>query len=702
MDNGAEVFAKLPNPNAGPTGYTTASEVATHELLRDVFNIPVPRILAWSFDAATNPVEAEYIVTEKAPGVRLGSVWSQWSQEAKLKLIRQIVDIEDRLTTISFPRHGCIYFKDDLRSLAGYAEDIKIESAATESLERFSIGPLTSSELWEGTRRNMRLDRGPWCDPQEYTQALGRNEIAWIESHACPRMNYYRSDKEQEFPGDGLALLAKYMKVAPYLIPSPIHEAATSKVIWHPDLHLDNVFVDPDTYEITCIVDWQSACVAPLFYQSGVPRMFRHPGPVREGWVVPERPEHFDTLSEDEKRTVDNDLESETIHKYYEAQVCKRAPSHWSVLHGSSIPILRKPVWLVSGVWQNRDLFFLRQSLLSLATHWHEIFAEDQLPCPIEFTDEEINLHSKEENNIDGVGRILALFRDQGVLPIDGMVDPEDYEITSQNSRKFKDIFIGLAKDEAERELYTKLWPYQMPSYASNPSSLRTLSDPTKSVTTRSGVRLPVLSLATRWLFAPHPTFYHHPKFQSSSSLEEDTAIELTMQSDEGFVIVPGDEPSDDLIQAVTEEVSHNEHSSPKGCGPKCHELMGYGVKLPEEAWFQTYLGCSYSSARKIGDTRVMTFNKNRIGRFVPGPPGTVLVYRAATRAGLYPENGFFKIVPRSHRMTAGEIKRAESKTLKLRPRDVLFFVANLTIEYVTSGEGIALCEAVSSSLKSE
>ncbi|KAE8408302.1 phosphotransferase enzyme family protein [Aspergillus pseudonomiae] len=462
MDNGAEVFAKLPNPNAGPPGYTTASEVATHVLLRDVLKIPVPRVLAWSFDAPNSPVEAEYIVTEKAPGIRLGSFWSQWPQEAKLKLIRQIVDIENRLTTISFPQHGCIYFKDDLRALTGDAEDINIESAAAESLSRFAIGPLTSTELWEGARRDMRLDRGTWHDPQEYTQALGRNEIAWIKSHACPRMNYYRSDQEHELPDDGVALLTKYMDVAPYLIPSPINETAMSKVIWHPDLHLDNVFIDPDTYEITSIVDWQSACIAPLFYQSGVPRMFRHPGPVREGWVVPERPGNFDTLSEDERRMIDKNLESETIHKYYEAQVYKRAPSHWDVLHDSSIPILRKPVWLVSGMWQNRDLFFLRQSLLSLATHWHEIFANDQLPCPIEFTEEELELYSKEEENIDGVGRMLVLFRDQGVLPVDGMVDPEDYENAIENSHRFKDIFVGLAKDEAERKLYEKLWPYQM------------------------------------------------------------------------------------------------------------------------------------------------------------------------------------------------------------------------------------------------
>lgn len=34
MDNGYEVIAKLPNPNAGPPHYTTASEVATVNFVR--------------------------------------------------------------------------------------------------------------------------------------------------------------------------------------------------------------------------------------------------------------------------------------------------------------------------------------------------------------------------------------------------------------------------------------------------------------------------------------------------------------------------------------------------------------------------------------------------------------------------------------------------------------------------------------------
>ncbi|KAL2368629.1 hypothetical protein RJZ57_006990, partial [Blastomyces gilchristii] len=276
MDNGVELLAKLPNPNAGPAHYTTASEVATCHFLREIFNIPVPRILAWSSDAS-NPVGAEYIIEEKASGVRLGSLWNHWSRGPKLKIITQIAQIEDVLTSISFPKHGCIYFKEDLLALTGVAPDLE----------------------------------------------------------------------------------------------------GSPSVLWHPDLHLNNVFVDPESHEITYIVDWQSAAVVPLFFQ---------------WWCT------------------DN------------------VPS----FQAGHTPFLRKPVWLVTGVWENRDLFFLRQSLLSLMAHWEEF--RNGVPCPLSFSEEGLKLHAKEEENMDGIGQLLKISQDQGVLPVDdGMVEHEDYETAKEN-----------------------------------------------------------------------------------------------------------------------------------------------------------------------------------------------------------------------------------------------------------------------------
>ncbi|EEP82721.1 predicted protein [Uncinocarpus reesii 1704] len=461
MDNGKEVFAKLPNPNAGPARYVTASEVATREFLREVVKLPIPQAFAWSCDPE-NPVGAEYIIEEKAPGTSLGSLWHRWPRESKLRVIKQIVDIEHTLTTIKFTKHGSLYFKGDLPdSFQGKSDNLSVEtSRQPATLGRYAIGPLSNAELWRSGRETMNLDRGPWRRPEDYAKAMGNNEIAWIKKYASPRMNYYVSLKDPELPDQALALLLKYLEAIPHLIPND-PEAATN-VLWHPDLHLDNVFVDPATGKITSIIDWQGASVAPMFYQSCVPRMFRHYGPVREGWVVPSRPDNFDTLGAEDQARVDQELENETMHKYYEAMVAKHAPHHWRILNQQrDINHRRRPTWLVTGVWENKDLFFLRYSLISIAALWDRLRPDEMTECPVNFTPEDLYRHTKEDENMTGIGKMLKLFRDQEVLPVDGMVDPEDIEAAKMNSQKFKDVFVGLAKDEEERELFSKLWPYQ-------------------------------------------------------------------------------------------------------------------------------------------------------------------------------------------------------------------------------------------------
>ncbi|KAJ5709169.1 phosphotransferase enzyme family protein [Penicillium malachiteum] len=167
-------------------------------------------------------------------------------------------------------------------------------------------------------------------------------------------------------------------------------------------------------------------------------------------------PAHFTVAS---KAKIDNDLESAILHKYYEAQVCKRAPRHWTVLQNRAIPMSRKPVWLVTGAWENRDLFFLRESLMELVAYWDEFFPDS--PCPIGFTREHVEMQAKENENINGVGQMLALFRDHAVLPVDGMVNPKDLAVARENCRKFKEIFVELGEDDEEKKLFRNLWTYQ-------------------------------------------------------------------------------------------------------------------------------------------------------------------------------------------------------------------------------------------------
>lgn len=101
----------------------------------------------------------------------------------------------------------------------------------------------------------------------DYSKAIAMNELQWAASHARSRMNFHRSIDSPQTPSGYVDLLEKYIALSPYLasLPEPPNR------ISHPDLHLDNIFVDPDTFRITSIIDWQQA-IFPQSLCSGIIR----------------------------------------------------------------------------------------------------------------------------------------------------------------------------------------------------------------------------------------------------------------------------------------------------------------------------------------------------------------------------------------------------------------------------------------------
>jgi hypothetical protein len=104
LNDGQKVIAKIPHPNAGPEGFTTASEAATMEFARTVLDLPVPKVPAWSADN-TNEVDAEYIIMEEAKGTQLHRIWQNLGLRAKRDIIEEIVDVEAKLLSVSFDQY---------------------------------------------------------------------------------------------------------------------------------------------------------------------------------------------------------------------------------------------------------------------------------------------------------------------------------------------------------------------------------------------------------------------------------------------------------------------------------------------------------------------------------------------------------------------------------------------------------------------
>lgn len=150
MVDNTQIIARLPYPSSEPRQLAVASEVATLALLR-AHGLPVPRVHAYATDAR-NPVGSEYIITEKLPGTPLAARWFDMSDQQRLKVLLQLVQLEAKLYTIELPASGSIYYTRDLPS-----DSPRIAISDSD----FCIGPSTALKWWFSERATLRIDRGP-------------------------------------------------------------------------------------------------------------------------------------------------------------------------------------------------------------------------------------------------------------------------------------------------------------------------------------------------------------------------------------------------------------------------------------------------------------------------------------------------------------------------------------------------------------
>ncbi|KAK2834874.1 hypothetical protein FQN49_006828 [Arthroderma sp. PD_2] len=458
FSNGSEVVAKLPNPNAGPNVLTTASEVATMDYVRNIIGLPAPQVLSWNSDSS-NSVGSEYLILEKAKGTALGEIWYKLPRLSKFNYIKQVVQMETKLASFSFPEHGCIYYAQDLPTRC---EPIHQHGLPGDGMRQFSIGPVVDSKHWSDGCTDSALSRGPWSGLSDYATSIGINERIEVTKNANQRINYFRGSTTHEMRGEYLELVEKYLLVAPFLTQhGPADTDLLQSTLWHHDLHLNNIYVDPKSETITNIIDWQGVKAAPLILQAGIPRMVRHTSPVPLGLTLPERPDGYEALPEENRLQADELYESALCHKLYEVFSQKRNPLHYEAIRHNDTwksPVI-DPINAIIGAWSSREVYKLRASLMAVMDHWSELQYGNE--CPISFTEDERRMHEEELENRCFLEQMMQELQKAGILPADGIVDPGDYEAICERNRILKEEYMKLAEDDGQRVWMEKVWPYQ-------------------------------------------------------------------------------------------------------------------------------------------------------------------------------------------------------------------------------------------------
>lgn len=149
FNDGYAILARLPYKTTVPKHYAVASEAATLALLR-AYGVPVPKVLAYSPNQ-TNAVGTEYMLLERLEGTPMSGQWFSMDTKTRVKLMRQIVDVERRFMSIHFPASGSLYHRRDLDS----------SQHCIPVLDDIVVGPTAQHEWWYQERASLEVDRGP-------------------------------------------------------------------------------------------------------------------------------------------------------------------------------------------------------------------------------------------------------------------------------------------------------------------------------------------------------------------------------------------------------------------------------------------------------------------------------------------------------------------------------------------------------------
>ncbi|PWY87839.1 phosphotransferase enzyme family protein [Aspergillus sclerotioniger CBS 115572] len=459
MDDGREVVAKVPNPNAGVPYFTTASEVATMDFARTVLDTPAPRVYSWNLRAESHPVGAEFIIMEKSEGVPLSQVWDTLKLPQKLQVLLAMTRLQKQWLSVSFSHYGGLYYVRDVQISPGnhYVKDGKVVYDS-----KFAIGPATGRDWFDADRSTLDIEREPWTSLKQYLQAIGTRETKAIQSLNPPKQialfcgpKLYQPDTEKK-----LAALAWYQQIVDTLIPKDT--AIINPRLWHNDLHDDNIFVDPHNPEkITGIIDWQSCHISPLFNHNPDPAFLHWDGLEPETLDLVPRP-NLSGLSPEERSAAVLEYTIQNVFIGWRKLMHAKNPDLYQIVNFRKTPAYGL-IFVAHRMFEYGEAHF--QSLLvDLEDTWADLPAvTSDVPFPYQFSEADIErIRSDSDGAVAGTDLVAEVKEQLGDLwPDKGLIEHEQYEDCKAALNEIKaQILEQLAETDEEKAEYERYWPF--------------------------------------------------------------------------------------------------------------------------------------------------------------------------------------------------------------------------------------------------
>lgn len=271
-----------------------------------------------------------------------------------------------------------------------------------------------------------------------YASILSRNERRYILNNPWAKADYITSTQDKQDQSEYMELIYKYSALQEQLIRPEFNNDPCT--LSHPNLSLDNIWIDPRTEKIVSLTGWQSTAITPPLLKRPYPRFLDT---------------EFQTQSGDRSQILPKERYRELV-KISEPLRYDRIfsnPQKYELLVG--------PMSSIFNTWNNSGIFRLRESLLAVR-NLQQLVLANPVPELEQFSSAELESHAKEKyarQELDMLFNMIQNVQHTVNIPRDGRILAEDFERAQKLNEDYRQQYINLAAGGRKTQL-RKAWPF--------------------------------------------------------------------------------------------------------------------------------------------------------------------------------------------------------------------------------------------------
>ncbi|KKK25699.1 hypothetical protein P175DRAFT_0491405 [Aspergillus ochraceoroseus IBT 24754] len=387
---------------------------------------------------------------EKVPGVQVFKKWDEMGEPNRISLIKRLTQWERELSEIWFPAYGNLYYKSALSEMETVPLDSSIDPAG-----EFCIGPSCDpSWLLQPGQSLTNIHCGPWKTPRDMGESLIDRSRFRVGHHSNVQLPSFLNSSTE----DHYSLLQMTKAVLPAIANSAKLLDKAQPILWHPDLHMGNIFVsENDPGIVTGIIDWQNSSVSPAFLQAQWPVFLLPPEGYQLGHIMPGLPAGFENMDDDEKEIALYNKAKATWTKAYEAASFLNNRKAWQGMQ--VVPELKEIFRRCGGTW-DEGVLPLREVLIEIFLNPRDLGLPDG-SLPLHFTDEQLARHKRQFTIYQEWHEMRKFIKEMLDTDDEGWIPPgrDLDEMKSRNKILFQ---YYVTKAQKPPEEVKSMWPFPL------------------------------------------------------------------------------------------------------------------------------------------------------------------------------------------------------------------------------------------------